>query len=298
MTSRKIGILLINDNNAAATLKIIKEITDLKLAGWRLFLLDNGCQIQEQTAKYLFDRNLPLIYTEMDNTTSRINGFNVLFSKTKFEDCDWLWLIDGNKVPTPNQWKKITKQLKRADLGILGLDFGADTGMRKSGRDWQDWFSLKPPFAPQREHFRDTGWLNGISCLIKGKWVKSLGGFEENYYRDFALVDWCLKIKKAGDKIRIGYFGREKSNHRVIRLNRFLDGYFTARNPWLYAKKNGGLVDKVEIARYSTLTLVKLRKGKAANKDRQWLLGYQAGYVDGVKLILSSPVVHHNGKID
>ena len=106
---------------------------------------------------------------------------------------------------------------------------------------------------------REVGWLSGCFILVRSSLLRSLGGFDEQFFYYFEDMDLCRRIWQAGSRIlynpetTITHLGGQSTKNRFPPLAFLLDGQVTR---YLYYHKyygRNGVVRARRIALASAL---------------------------------------------
>jgi GT2 family glycosyltransferase len=124
---------------------------------------------------------------------------------------------------------------------------------------------------------RQVGWVSGCFILARGSLLKSLGGFDEQFFYYYEDMDLCRRIWQAGYPIlynpeaTITHLGGQSTTTRFPKLAFVLDGQVTR---YLYYYKYSG---KSGVRRARRIALVSVSLRRLGYGVKQRLLPTEAG---------------------
>jgi len=93
------------------------------------------------------------------------------------------------------------------------------------------------PFAEPAE----VDCVSGCAMMIRRDLMNELGGFDEDYFMYFEETDFCVRVRRAGNRVHhapVGEFVHEEGGtSKTVRLRTFLD---FKRSKILFHRKHGG----------------------------------------------------------
>lgn len=104
-----------------------------------------------------------------------------------------------------------------------------------------------PDFADERE----VDWVSGCGLLFTRRGLEEVGLFDEEFFAYHEEVDWCARARERG--LRVVWSPRAVVLHRgegSSGAGRYVSRkqYFVARNAVLFARRHGGLVERLRFA--------------------------------------------------
>ena len=97
---------------------------------------------------------------------------------------------------------------------------------------------LGHPYLLKKFNSSETEFIIGCSMLIPLKIIKSVGGFDRNYFAYFEDTDFCERVKNFGKKIYITK--NSKIYHKISQTSKFKSDFYIfyyARNRIIFNKK-------------------------------------------------------------
>lgn len=98
--------------------------------------------------------------------------------------------------------------------------------------------------GPRWDRPRDVDWVGGCAMWFRRAALEQVGLFDERFFAYHEEVDWCLRARRAGWRVRycpaavVRHTGRGGgADRRAVRIRK----YFAARNTVLFARKHAGV---------------------------------------------------------
>lgn len=95
--------------------------------------------------------------------------------------------------------------------------------------------------GPRWDRPRDVEWIGGCALWFRRTALEAVGLFDERFFAYHEEVDWCLRARRAGWRVRycpaavVRHTGRGGGkDRRAVRVRK----YFAARNTLLFARKH------------------------------------------------------------
>ena len=148
--------------------------------------------------------------------------------------------------------------------------------MRSLGR-LHKWFTADSYPGWKGATERQVGWVSGCFILVRGSLLKSLGGFDEQFFYYYEDMDLCRRVWQAGYPIlynpeaTITHLGGQSTTTRFPKLAFVLDGQVTR---YLYYYKYSG---KSGVRRARRIALVSVSLRRLGYGVKQRLLPTEAG---------------------
>jgi GT2 family glycosyltransferase len=109
------------------------------------------------------------------------------------------------------------------------------------------------PDGPRFGAARDVPWVAGCAMWMRAAALRALGLLAEEYFAYLEEVEWCVRARRAGWRVRyvpevvVTHGGRgTSSDRRAIRVRK----YFTARNMIWLARRHGTLAQRAKLATF------------------------------------------------
>ena len=83
----------------------------------KIILIDNASTdgTYEELVEKGFLTNSKIIYEKMENNTGGSGGFHKIFSEASKIECDWVWIMDDDTIPSENCLENLVKALNILD---------------------------------------------------------------------------------------------------------------------------------------------------------------------------------------
>lgn len=289
---RKIGVLLINQNDRSRVIDCIKSLSVLKKIPLEIYILDNNCSKNERTRKISneFPQVVGSIYSSEWLTEAA--GYNQLVDLAYMAGCELAWIINSSCRVVVDNLNRELKLLNRKQVAAIGSDILRGKSKIITGGGKLTWRSMiaeegaKKDNNPSRFECERVDWLNLSNLIIKTGEFKRLKGFDPSYYRGMIEVDLGQGMKRKRKKwLRV--------NRPLVKLagkitpTTPLQEYFRGRNQFLLLKKHfsgNSLQNKLIkiVPKSIEYSVNNLRRKK---KSRELLESYWEGVRDGINLL-------------
>lgn len=172
-----------------------------------LTIVDNDSDAP--TKQYLRD-----VAEQNPNVTIITNSKNLSFSKANNDaaqqtQSEYLLFINNDvEIIDPNWLKILMRELKaKPDIASVGpILLYPDYTIQSAGIDIEiDGDSIKVPAKERKDyrHARDVDALTGGCMLVRRSAHNVIGGFDERFFYGQEDIDYCLKLREAGQRLRL-----------------------------------------------------------------------------------------------
>lgn len=114
------------------------------------------------------------------------------------------------------------------------------------------------PDGPRWSTARDVEWIGGCAMWFRREALESVGLLDESFFAYHEEVDWCVRARRAGWRVRycpqvvVTHTGRGSGGGRQsIRIRK----YFAARNTVLFARKHAGPLEWLRLSAFLAVSL-------------------------------------------
>lgn len=286
---KKIGIIILNYNNADATIKCVKNISTINYNAYFLIVVDNhSTDNSYDVLRKNLSSDIYLIETNMNGGYAY--GNNIGISQALKRDCEYILILNNDVVLENNSLEELVTYADRhSNVGIIGpaiLEFNSSDDIIQSTGATNNLISGKSELINNGKSISNLNksilypdYLGGACLLVRRDAINKAGFIPENYFLFYEENEWCLKIRNVGyevvcnPKARVYHVGSESIN-KIGGLSY----YFMIRNVMIFEKRNATKSQFIVFFMYTLFRTV-LRSLK---RPKHWkdLLYYFDGLVD------------------
>lgn len=246
----KIGVIVLNWNNASDTLECLHSIYRSQGVHFTVYVVDNG---STDGSLEKIQRAYPsAIYLENTSNLGFAEGNNRAIAKALEDHVDFIFLLNNDAIVRQNTLHLLLQAaIDHPEAGMLGpkiYSYHEPTKIWYGGGDWNperasffhhDWF-VEERDSTRRE-FTQTGYICGCALFAKAEAIRQIGLMDPRFFLIWEEIDWCWRLKRAGFKCL--YVPQAKAWHKISAS--FLGEkrgpmwlYFYWRNRLLWMEKN------------------------------------------------------------
>lgn len=245
---KKVGIIILNYNNAVATIKCTENVSKLAYNNFFIIVVDNNSTDNSYSVlKKTLHRKICLIKTKQNGGYAY--GNNVGIKNALEKDCDYVFILNNDVILENDTLSKMVDYGNaHLDVGIIGpalLEFRNQSRVQSTGannnliKGTSRLINKGKLFSTLNKEVIYPDYLGGSCLLIRGSAIKSAGLIPENYFLFYEENEWCLKIKAHGYKVVClpdakTYHAGSKSINQINGLSY----YFMTRNLMIFEKRN------------------------------------------------------------
>lgn len=246
---KKVGIIILNYNNADTTLRCVESIKSINYSNYLLVIVDNYStdNSYEFLKKNLEDVDC-LLRTDMNGGYAYGNNMGIRYVLER--ECEYVLILNNDVILENDTLEKLVNYSeKQSGVGVVGpaiLEFISGDGIIQSTGANNNMFKGTSQLL---NHGRSISalssdvlypdYLGGSCLLVSKKVIREVGLIPEDYFLFYEENEWCLKIRKNGYKIicdpeaKVYHFGSESIN----KING-LSYYFMIRNVIIFERRN------------------------------------------------------------
>lgn len=245
MNKNKVYSVILNWNNYRDTIECVHSIQKTTYPNYEIVIVDNGSADDSQK---ILEKEFPKIKLIQTGKNLGFAGGNNQGIKYALErGADLVWVLNPDTIVASDTLGKMVQGISKNDVGIVAPKIYYYDFPNKV------WFvgSLLSLKTGRAEHVRygeiDKGqfdkelclkWAPGTSLLIKKEVFEKVGFFDEKYFLFYEDVDFCVRARKTGFKIRFSPEAKiwHKVGSTVGRRNPDNE-YYKTRNRLYFVKK-------------------------------------------------------------
>jgi hypothetical protein len=282
----KVGVVVVHWGDPADTAECVRSVGASRLPARPLVVIDNGTGTIRPDA---VRRVVPdAVVRSLPENTGFTGGSNHGLREALAAGATAVVLLNNDAVLAPEALGVLAAAAARVPrVGAVGAKvlMAADPT-----RVWATWSRLTwraalvanvgqgEPDGPQFADEQDVDAVPGCAMLLTREAIDAVGLLDERFFAYHEDLDWCLRARAAGFRIR--FAGKARVFHRgegslgsrgVANPVRYL----SARNTVLFARKHARLRDWLRIATAVSLSL-----------PGQWVRGRRRGEAQVLRLLL------------
>lgn len=214
-----IAVIIINWNGYSLTHACLMSLRKVAYPNFKLILVDNGSV--DGSAKKL-KKEFPEIDLIESKTNLGFTGGNNLGIEWALEKSfDYILLLNNDTIVEPDFLEplidflennpsyaavqpKIMFEKERNKIWNAGGGY-----FRWLGMSWS--IGIGKEDLGQYQTEQDTAWITGCTILVRSKVIREIGMFDERFFAYYEDVDWSLRMKKHGYRLR--YLPQSKIYH-------------------------------------------------------------------------------------
>lgn len=216
----------------------------------RVYLVDNGSGGEEAET---LAREFPkyTVIANLDNL-GFTGGNNEAMQRALRDGADAILLLNNDTVVDPDFLEPLAAALNESGVGMVGPRIAyfdhPQTLWWAGGRvRWNTWFPFTSPGDNKSDVTttgrlpEETDWITGCCVLARTETIQQIGGLDPAFGYYCEDVDWSLRARRAGWKLR--YVPQSRILHRVNRsvTRAGVRGvYYQHRNTALAARRDLG----------------------------------------------------------
>jgi GT2 family glycosyltransferase len=244
-----VAIVVLNWNNAPDTTECIASINRVEYDNYTVLVVDNGST--DDSASFLRHTFPAIELLELGNNLGYAEGNNVGIRHVLRSGPDYVCVLNNDTEIAPDFLQRMVEVSERdAQIGMVGpkMYFFEPPNMVFSAGSTVDWRRGTLVHRGIWQHEKeahiytaeeDVDFIIGCGMLVRSKVIERVGLFDPRYYLNFEDVDWAIRIRKGGYKVR--YTPRAHLWHKVsASLGRGSpqNTYYMTRNSLLFFKSH------------------------------------------------------------
>jgi len=217
----KTAAIIVNWNNSGDTLECIRSLR-VSSAPAAIIVVDNGSR-RDDVSKLEGVKDIHLIISPENLGFGRGNNLGMKWAVAN-TNCDYVLLINNDATLDPTTLAELEKTLDHdAYVGIAAprIVFADDPDTLWYGGGEVSWArgSVNVPGYGKSAHAafamteRDVTFASGCALLIRRRVIEQVGGFDPRYFMYEEDVEYCMRVMKAGWRIR--YVPQGLVRHKV-----------------------------------------------------------------------------------
>ena len=263
-SSMKLTIIILNFNGGQ---QIIKCLKSLQTAGCsnKVLVVDNHSTDDSLTK--IAKMGFKIIKNQKNLGFS--GGCNVGIKKALSHNTDAVLLINQDVIVNKDFLKPLLKTKTGISAPVIKFkrhqkwhyDFGGKIDWRL-GRTYHDEQQNQKNFKPKK-----IDYLSGCCLLIKRKVFKKIGLLDEKFFLYYEDVDFCLRAKRAGFKIKV--IPKSIVKHQLHNPNQrpWQQNFYLWQSHWLFIRRWVTLKHQLTAWLYWGLTVFKILWQKLARSS-------------------------------
>jgi len=284
MVNSTIAVVIVAWNNYFDTQECIDSILDQQIVKTKIFLVDNGSNIEPLVD--LGKKYPGIYYIRSDSNLGFAAGCNLGLQKALTGDYHFFLIINNDTKADQFMLKELVDACKDERVGLTApVIFYYDTPDRiwSSGGSFNRFFLMPLESHNQRKIITvatERTFISGCCYLLKRDLLEQVGLFDERFFLYFEDLDFCMRINESQWKMMV--IPAAKLWHKVSRSS---GGQYSERERYQYALSSG-LYFRKHIGVVNAIPIVLFRLGSAMKTTVKLLLRGEtkaiSGYFKGI----------------
>lgn len=214
-----VAIIIVNWNGYALTHACLNSLSQVSYPNFKVILVDNGSV--DDSVQKLKPQFPNTEFIESKTNLGFTGGNNLGMEWVLDRPFDHLLLLNNDTLVEPDFLEPLANFLKK-NKGYAAVQpkimyekernivWNAGGGyFRCLEMSWSIGIGKEDTGQYQTE--KDTNWITGCAILIRTKVIKEIGMLDERFFAYYEDVDWSLRMKKYGYRLR--YLPQSKIYH-------------------------------------------------------------------------------------
>jgi GT2 family glycosyltransferase len=205
-----IGVVVLNYNNASATVRCIKSLLNSNYENFKIFLVDNNSSDNSVNAiKDFLYRGGEFIkkieFLESDYNGGYAYGNNIAIKEiVKDKRYSYIWILNNDTTVEADSMKNLIEAAKQSKADIIGTPLYDKTNKLQVVCGGVNKLTGSTYYIKRWENVPSVcDYIHGASLFMRANVVHKIGLLPQDYFLYYEEVDFCFKAKKAGLKLDI-----------------------------------------------------------------------------------------------
>ena len=205
-----IGVVIVNLNSYEDTSRCLLSLGAITYENIRVILVDNGSH--DGSSERLQREFHNILHIRLPENLGSTGGRNVGINRALEIGCDHVLLLDDDTIVTPGFLEPLVARLESDDTiaAVSGkiyfnpLNRKGETDIiwfAGCERKWHTWFNhrgMEKHDAGQFDNASPIPSMPACLMLIRGRVIKEIGAFSDDYFVYWEEADWCARAQQAG----------------------------------------------------------------------------------------------------
>ena len=293
-----IAVVIVAWNNYLDTQECIDSILDQQIVKTKIFLVDNGSDIESLVD--LGEKYPDITYIRSDSNLGFAAGYNLGLQKALTGDYHFFLIINNDTKADPFMLNELAEASKDEKVGLVApIIYYYDSPDRiwSSGGSVNEFLLMPLESHNQRSIIggpTERTFISGCCYLLKRDLLEQVGLFDERFFLYFEDLDLCMRVNKSQWKMMV--IPTAKLWHKVSRSS---GGQDSERERYQYALSSG-LYFRKYISVANAIPIILFRLGSALKTTVKLLLRGEtkaiSGYFQGIYMGLIKRGQRKSGK--
>lgn len=261
--NKKIAIIIVNWKQYELSINCLLSLEKSKYKNFKILLFDNESNFEKINKVKRDFAKVEVIESRENLGFAKANNIGIKYAiKNKFE---YVMLLN-NDTEVHNKFLAPLLNSFQNDNSLgavqpLIMNYNNREKVWNAGGYLNNFFGF-PYTNKVNNKKKQIDWVTGCCILLKTKVIKNVGLLDEHFFAYFEDVDWSLRIKKLGYKLRVTessvifHHGTKSSNNsnREGNLSPFVH-YLNIRNHIYFVKKHSDKFNFIGVLLYQFLKI-------------------------------------------
>lgn len=246
MMRPQVGVVIVNWNRKADTLRCIGSVLASDYDGFQLVMVDNAST--DGSTGVIRERYPSLAVVENSENLGFTGGYNAGIKHLLGRGVDYVLLLNNDAVLEPSALQALaTAAALHPEAGFLGgkiLAMENPDVILSAGGILDEHWNLMHRGMGELDDERlpstsDLDFLSGSALLVSRELIETVGLLDEDFFAYYEDVEWCYRGKQSGFGVAFVREARVWHPDTRRRSGDPLVTYYLARNHLLFLSKHG-----------------------------------------------------------
>jgi hypothetical protein len=208
-----VAVIVLNWNNASDTLACLESLDGVKYPSFHIIVVDNGSTDDSRERIAAAFPHVAILATGAN--LGYAEGNNVGVRLALGSPVDYICVLNNDVVVAPDFLTALVDEAESAaDIGMVGpkMYFAAPSNVIFAAGSIIKWSVgeldqrgmgvAEQPDALLYNAEEDVDFIIGCGVLVRRQIIEAVGLLDPAYYLNFEDVDWCIRMRQAGYRVR------------------------------------------------------------------------------------------------
>ena len=208
-----VAVIVLNWNNAPDTLACLESLREVNYPSFHVIVVDNGSTDDSREQIAAAFPAVEILATEAN--LGYAEGNNAGLRRALQHPVKYLCVLNNDTIVAPDFLAALVDEAESAaDIGMVGpkMYFAAPPNMVFAAGSMINWTTgeldqrgmgvVEKPDALLYDAATDVDFIIGCGVLVRRQVIEEVGLFDPIYYLNFEDVEWCIRMRRAGYRVR------------------------------------------------------------------------------------------------